>query len=634
MIVENNEIFGLVKPKVDAHTLGIHNAADLLKDCGYKVIMADEGIEIALNEISYEPRKKELINWIRGNRITRLGISYRLDPKDAETMMGSLVEGLKKDRIFHFQGGSLRGIAFAGLPDSCNRIGRQWEGLVTTLNGGESPSDTLTILGVPGNRMPKELREGSLYDQKRMEFGRSIIESQEYRNVLPPGRDGYPAYGTSSDSATERIASRARNGRGPLMRAHVGPYHSDQKREESVREFIDWAKDLAKAGYLDILSIGTSQLTQSNFGEDWRDQPNGGGVPVNSADEYRQIWEAARPMLVRTYAGTRNIPELARLHEESLHICWHALSLWWFNQLDGRGPYTLMENLEQQFEALRFIGSSDTPFEPNVPHHFSFRGGDDVTYLASAYLAAKLAKKMGIRNMILQNMLNTPRATWGIQDLAKSRALLILLQELSDRNFRFYLQPRAGLDYFSPDLEIAKVQLASVTALMDDLDPHNDMSPPIIHVVSYSEASHLATPDIINESIQITLHSLKRYRELRRKGDIEDMSTHGEVQEKTRQLVEEAKTIIAAIEKSIENPYTPEGFYWIFRAGFLPVPNLWHPSEEFVYASQWKTKWVKGGIRVVNEQGTPVSAREIGEKASENLKGMKAKNHLFSKGKL
>ena len=191
------------------------------------------------------------------------------------------------------------------------------------------------------------------------------------------------------------------------MRAHVGPYHSDQKREESVREFIDWAKDLAKAGYLDILSIGTSQLTQSNFGEDWRDQPNGGGVPVNSADEYRQIWEAARPMLVRTYAGTRNIPELARLHEESLHICWHALSLWWFNQLDGRGPYTLMENLEQQFEALRIIGSSDTPFEPNVPHHFSFRGGDDVTYLASAYLAAKLAKKMGIRNMILQNMLNT-----------------------------------------------------------------------------------------------------------------------------------------------------------------------------------------------------------------------------------
>ena len=112
------------------------------------------------------------------------------------------------------------------------------------------------------------------------------------------------------------------------------------------------------------------------------------------------------------------------------------------------------------------------------------------------------------------------------------------------------------------------------------------------------------------------------------------MSTHAEVRKRTRQLVEEAKTIIEAIEKSIENPYTPEGFYWIFRAGFLPVPSLWHPTEEFVHASQWKTKWVKGGIRVVNEQGTPLSAREIGEKASENLRGMKAKNHLFSKGKL
>ena len=208
MIVENSEIFGLIKPKVDAHTLGIHNAADLLKDCGYKVILADEGMEIALNEISCESRTKELIRWIRDNRITRLGISYRLDPKDAETMMGYLVEGLKKDRLFHFQGGCLRGITFAGLPDSCNRMEKQWEGLVATLSGGESPSDTLTLLGVPGDRIPAELREGSLYDQKRMEFGRSVIESQEYRNVLPPGRDSYPDYGTVRDSVMERIASR------------------------------------------------------------------------------------------------------------------------------------------------------------------------------------------------------------------------------------------------------------------------------------------------------------------------------------------------------------------------------------------------------------------------------------------
>lgn len=34
---------------------------------------------------------------------------------------------------------------------------------------------------------------------------------------------------------------------------------------------------------------------------------------------------------------------------------------------------------------------------------------------------------------------------------------------------------------------------------MDDIDPKNIYSPEIIHVVSYSEALYLATPDIIDE---------------------------------------------------------------------------------------------------------------------------------------
>lgn len=634
MIVEKTEIFGLIKPKLDAHTMGIHSAAQLLQECGYGVVLADERIEELLGNIRHEPERRNLLNWIGENRITRLGISYRLDPLDGETIMGYLIEGLKQNRLFHFQGGDIRGVFFAGLPESCRRIEKQWDGLVRTFSGGESPAETLSLLEIPKERFPDGIVENSGYDQQRMEFGHSIIKEEAYQEIAPYGAADYPTYGTPMDSVTERIAWRFRTGKGPLMRAHVGPYLSNQKREESVREFIDWTRELARAGYLDILSIGTSQLTQSAFGKNWEDQPNGGGVPVNSAEEYRQIWEAARPMLVRTYAGTRSIPELARIHEESLHICWHALSLWWFNQLDHRGPYSLMENLEQQFAALRYVGKTGKPFEPNVPHHFAFRGGDDVTYLVSAYISAKLAKKAGIKTLILQNMLNTPRASWGIQDLAKSRALIRLLQELSDSNFRFYLQPRAGLDYFRPDLNEAKAQLSSVTALMDDIDPHNEMSPPIIHVVSYSEAAHLATPDIINESIRITQYSLQKYRELRRRGEVEDMSLHPEVLDRTRQLEADARRMISSIEASMENPYTPEGFYWIFRAGFLPVPYLWHPTEEFAHASQWRTKWINGGVKVVDELGSPVSAREISEKASENLRIMKAKNHLFSKEKM
>lgn len=176
-------------------------------------------------------------------------------------------------------------------------------------------------------------------------------------------------------------------------------------------------------------------------------------------------------MLVRAYAGTRDVAQLARMYENTLHIAWHALSLWWFCQIDGRGPYPVRENLRQHVETLRTIATTGKPFEANVPHHFAFRGADDTSYVVSAYLAAKLAKSLGIRQFVLQNMLNTPRGTWGIADLAKSRAMLRLVRQLEDERFRVILQPRAGLDSFSPDLLRARAQLAAATALMDDIEP-------------------------------------------------------------------------------------------------------------------------------------------------------------------
>ena len=64
--------------------------------------------------------------------------------------------------------------------------------------------------------------------------------------------------------------------------------------------------------------------------------------------------------------------------------------------------------------------------------------------------------------------------------MAKGRTLIKLARELEDDNFKISLQSRAGLDYFVPDLEKAKVQLAAVTCLMDDLEPENDNSPEIV----------------------------------------------------------------------------------------------------------------------------------------------------------
>jgi len=626
----DTDIFAFIKPSLDAHTLGVNSAAELLRQCGYKVIIGDETIDKAMNDFRYEANRELVLNWLRENRINRIGISYRLDQDEAVKMMGYFMHELESNGMLYYQGGPIRGVFYGGLPEGCRKIEKEHKGFVKTFMGGESVRETLTKMGVPEERIPKDIMEGSLYDDLRMEFGKDVIQAQEYNNFKPIDRSGYKEYGTGKDTVIKRLQHSMQNKPFmPLMRAHVGPYSSTVDRLDSIKEFISWAKELASAGYLDILSIGTSQLSQSNFGEDWGDKPNGGGVPINSPEEYSMIWEAARPLLIRTYAGTKDIPQLAEMYEKTINICWHALSLWWFNKLDGRGPYDLYTNLQQHIETLKYIAKTNKPFEANVPHHFAFRGADDVTYIVSAYLSAKLAKKMGIRTFILQNMLNTPRSTWGIQDLAKSRAMLTLVKSLEDENFRVILQPRAGLDYFKPDLEEAKIQLAAVTALMDDIDPHDETSPPIIHVVSYSEASHLATPDIINESIRITQYSLQKYRQLRRDGKIEDMSRRQDVRERMLELIDAANTVISGIESSVTDPYSAQGFYTIFASGFLPVPYLWGEVDEFKYAKYWRTKPIKGGIKIVDEKDKPVTYNKVVDYAKGNIKEIEMRFHSF-----
>lgn len=259
------------------------------------------------------------------------------------------------------------------------------------------------------------------------------------------------------------------------------------------------------------------------------------------------------------------------------------------------------DNLKEHIETMRLVAAMGKPVETNVPHHFAFRGCDDVTYIVTGILAARMAKKCGVKNFVLQNMLNTPRSTWGVQDLAKSRAMLHIAKELEDDNFRIILQSRAGLDYFKPDLEAAKIQLASVTAMMDDIDPDNDHSPDIIHVVSYCEALYLATPDIINDSIKITRTALKEYRRLKKLGLTPDVKTD-DIAERTEILETSARKILAAMEETIPDLYSPEGLYIAFVAGWLPVPELWSDSDEFIHAKCWETKMQNGGTHLVDHE--------------------------------
>lgn len=618
MNVGKNDIFALIKTRIDAHTMGIHATAALLRESGYRVIIAPAEIESAVEKIAVESNQNTIKNWIIDNNIAHIGFSYRLDSTTAIELLGRLLNIAKNINHDKNVEVNIKNVFFAGISQTCDLVEKEFLGEVETFRGGESVEETLIKLGVPPEEIPKNLIEGCSYDKELKKFGEKIIKEANYKSMVPPARKTYSEFGTYKDTLELRIDNNYDGEFQPIIRAHSGPYNSDISREECLKQYINWCNKLSEEKLLDVLSIGTSQLTQSNFGEDWFGKQNGGGVPVNSELEYIDIWNATRPMLVRTYSATKNIKKMADVYEKTINNAWHALSIWWFNELDGRGENSLLKNIKEHLDTIKYVASIGKPFEANVPHHFAFRGSDDVTYILSAYIVAKLAKKYGVKTFVLQNMLNTPRGTWGIQDLAKSRVMLKLVKELEDENFRVILQTRAGLDYFKPDIDTAKEQLASVTALMDDIEPLNVKSPEIIHVVSYSEALFLATPEILNDSIRITRTALNEYRKMKKRGLTFNVE-NDEIYSRQCKLEMECRKILKAMEDNISNLYSPEGLYLAFVGGWMPVPELWSNSEEFKFARDWETSMWNGSMILTNE-GKKVSIEERINKCLMNMK--------------
>ena len=600
------DTIGLAKTDFDAHTLGVATINEFLTECGFKVIVANSEVSKAVSNPGNIHNSIIIEKWIKDNNITALGFSYRLNIDDAVLIFQKLMCQLESKKMLVKDGGKLKSIWFAGLPEACNKIKYLYKNVIV-FYGDESFTDSLKMLGIDPSYAPKGFIDNSTYKATLEEFGKEIIDKGDYLSILPVDRKGYKTFGTANDGLIDRINHGRNKNLPPVIRAHAGPYI--ENRHESVKQFIEWSRLLAFSGYLDVLSIGTSQLTQSKFGEDWDNLPNGGGVGINSSEEYESIYKAAKPMLVRTYAGTKNLCKQAEIHEKSLNIAWHALSLWWFSKIDGRGELNLLDNLTEHFETIKYIAKTGKPYEANVAHQFAFRSADDISYIVSVFLAAKAAKKLGIKHFILQIMLNDPKHTSAINDLAKARTTLNMVKALEDSNFKVFLQTRVGLSYLSHNIDKAKKQLASITALMDDIEPFNNQSPDIIHVVSYSEGNDLATPEIIDESIKITLHSLNKYREYREKGWIDNMDENQDVTKRMLHLINEAKIVINSIEITIKDTYTPQGFYDIFKMGFLPVPQLMYCREEFPEAIKWNTKLRNGSVDIYLA-GKIISAKE------------------------
>ena len=79
----HDAVFGFVKPYIDVHTLGITTAMNLLRDCGYRTVMAGDDVAEAVVDLRKVNNFGLLRHWIDEQRITELGFSYRLGPAEA-----------------------------------------------------------------------------------------------------------------------------------------------------------------------------------------------------------------------------------------------------------------------------------------------------------------------------------------------------------------------------------------------------------------------------------------------------------------------------------------------------------------------------------------------------------------------
>ena len=149
--------------------------------------------------------------------------------------------------------------------------------------------------------------------------------------------------------------------------------------------------------------------------------------------------------LLRVYSGTDDFLRLAEMYVETIHNAWCAIPLFWFNQMDGRGPWDLAGSIQQHQQVMAWYGGRGIPVELNEPHHWGMRDAPDVVCVVSAYLSAYNARAFGVQDYIAQLMFNSPPGLSDAMDLAKMLAILDLIAPLAGDDFRIWRQTRTGL---------------------------------------------------------------------------------------------------------------------------------------------------------------------------------------------
>ena len=350
----------------------------------------------------------------------------------------------------------------------------------------------------------------------------------------------------------------------PILRHHFG--------RPTLDETVKGIEELSESGLIDVISLAPDQNAQECFFEPHKMKPElsgAGGVPIRKKEDFSKLYEASRRgnyPLMRCYAGTTHIVEMAKILHETINNAWAAIPLSWYNELDGRSERKFVDAVKENMEGIKWNAEQGLPVEINEPHQWTLRSAHDTIFVTMAYIAAYVAKKLGVKHYVSQYMLNTPPGVSFEMDLAKMLAAKKMIGTLEDENFHVITEVRPGLMIFPSDLDEAKGQLGlSITEAMF-------LKPQIVHVVAFTEADHAAKADEIIQSLKIA----KRIVEESVEG-LPNVLENDNVKKRIDELISQADTLVNEIKKlsSAKEPLLdPQTYHEALKIGYLDTPNF------------------------------------------------------------
>lgn len=522
------------------HVAGVINFLRLAEQAGWRTIFLGPAVP-----------PEEVLRAAAEEQADMVAVSYRLTPETGERLLAQFCEAADELRECGVS------FTFGGTPPVAEKA-RNFGFFEQVFDGYETTEDILSYLRgeAPGEKQAQD----------------------------------YP------QTAIARIRWKAPY---PILRHHFG--------QPTMAATLEGIRQIAESRLLDVISLGVDQDAQENFFHPERQNPQrfgAGGVPVRSADDYRALYQASRcgnyPLL-RTYSGTDDFLRLAAMYIDTINIAWCAIPLFWFNAMDGRGPWDLAGSIREHQAVMRFYGANDIPVELNEAHHWGMRDASDVTFVVSSYLAAYNARACGVHDHIIQMMFNSPPALSDPMDLAKMLALLEMIEPLARDDFRLWRQTRAGLLSFPLQPDAARAHLAANLYVQMALKPH------IVHIVGHTEAHHAATAqDVID-----ACYMARRVIDTVVKGQ-PDLTADEQVQARKAHLMQEAQVTLDAIRSlagaGFEDAFTDAAVLAkAVTSGILDAPHL--KNNRFARGTV-RTQIINGACETVDAHGNLISEKD------------------------